>query len=99
VKFYHYTWTQNLVPISRAGLKPNNTLDKNEMWQTERPVVWLTQQQTNLATPADVEHYARLGVLETVVGAPLFGGPERATVHVERRDPKLIRYATSHPNS
>ena len=42
---------------------------------------------------ADVEHFARPGVPEAVLGAPLFGGPERMTVNLERHDRKLVRYA------
>jgi hypothetical protein len=92
MKLYHYTMIENLLPISWNGLKPKNALDEGETWQTGRPVVWLTRQESNAATAADVEHLARLGV-SVVLGALLFGGPGRVTVHLERHDRKLVRYA------
>jgi hypothetical protein len=54
--------------------------------------VWLTRQESNAATAADIEHCAKIG--ERVgLGEPIFGDPERVTVHLERHDRKLVRHA------
>ena len=87
MKLYHFTTTQNLLLVSWNGLKPG----ANAAWQTGRPCVWLTRQESNVATAADVERCAGFGV-EWEIGAPVFGGPERVTVHLERHDRKLVPY-------
>jgi hypothetical protein len=93
MKLYHFTLTQNLLLVSWSGLKPQpDALGECGTWRAGRPVVWLTRQESNAATAADVEHYARLDI-PVVLGEPLFGGPERVTVHLERHDRKLVRYA------
>ena len=90
MKLYHFTVIENLVLISWNGLKPDPLRGTRH---AGHPVVWLTRQKSNAATAADVEHFARPGVPEAVLGAPLFGGPERMTVNLERHDRKLVRYA------
>jgi hypothetical protein len=85
MKLYHFTVIENLVLISWKGLKPD-ALGERGTRHAGHPVVWLTRQKSNAAMAADVEHFARPGAPEAVLGAPLFGGPERMTVNLERRD-------------
>jgi hypothetical protein len=58
--------------------------------------VWLTRQESNAATAADIEHCAKIGE-RVSLGEPIFGDPERVTVHLERHDRKLVRYAEIAP--
>jgi hypothetical protein len=56
--------------------------------------VWLTREESNLATPKHVAHFQKLGFsLETKVGDCLYGGPVRCAVFLERHNKKLVRWA------
>src|SRR5437762_6940466 len=55
------------------------------------PVVWLTRQQSNLLTAADVAHLQKHGCLDRKEGDPMFGGKARLTVHLNSRK-RLMRY-------
>lgn len=98
MKLYHYTTAENALCVALSGLRPGNhkqaTADSRK-WQTMGlPVVWLTREESNLATPEHVAHFQRLGVnTELNVGDLLYGGSVRCVVHLERHNRKLIRWA------
>jgi hypothetical protein len=56
------------------------------------PVVWLTKEESNLATEANAKAYAEIGCNDLVaVGKPQYGGPVRCVVKVERSK-HVMRY-------
>ena len=62
MKLYHFTTPENLLLIHLRGLEPGihqQRTDPGRMdWQTMgQPVVWLTTQESNRATQADVDHF------------------------------------------
>jgi hypothetical protein len=98
MKLYHFTTPENLLLIHLYGLKPSihqQRTDPGAMdWQTMgQPVVWLTKQESNRATQAHVDHFKPLN-LECNVGDPIFGGPVRLAVDVERHNKRLVKYTT-----
>ena len=89
MKLYHFTAPENLFLIHLHGLEPGihqQRTDPGGMdWQTMgQPVVWLTTQESNRATQADVDHYKPRHLIESNVGDTMFGGPVRLAVNVER---------------
>jgi hypothetical protein len=93
MKLYHFTIPENLFRIHQRGLEPGFDPDGID-WQTcGQPVVWLTTQESNRATQADVDHYKPLDN-EFNVGDTMFGGPVRLAVDVERHNKRLVKYTT-----
>jgi hypothetical protein len=79
---YHYTIPENALLIALGGgLKPGLGLKggQNAYQTLGMPVVWLTKEQTNIATADDV---ALMKCGE--VGGPRYGGEVRCEVHIER---------------
>jgi len=97
MKLYHFTTPKNLLPIHLHGLKPVSNQQRTDPgdsdWQTMgQPVVWLTTQESNGATQAEIDHYKLH--LECNVGDTMFGGPVRLAVDVQRHDKRLVKYTT-----
>jgi hypothetical protein len=96
---YHYTNPCNALMIGLgAGLKPHCKED-NQRLTMGLPVVWLTKEESNLATEADAKHYAamgpKLGRDDLIgIGEPMYvyGGPVRCQVEIERSK-HVMRYA------
>lgn len=98
MKLYHFTYPENLFRIHLRGLEPGIHRQRTNPgamdWQTMgRPVVWLTTQESNRATKADVDHLKSLH-LERNVGDEMFGGSVRIAVDVERHNKRLVKYTT-----
>ena len=56
MRLHHFTGPENLFLISLRGLEPD--IKEYNAWQTlGQQVVWLTRQETNRATAAEVEHW------------------------------------------
>jgi hypothetical protein len=97
---YHYTIPENLFLISQSGLKPHihreGKEDDAHYMTMGQPVVWLTRQESNLVTEADIAHYRARGLGESdlrEVGDFMFGGPVRLSVNIERYNKRLIQFA------
>ena len=92
MRLFHYTTTTNAILIGLKadcgrggnGLQPQ--LEHAGPTQTMGvPVVWLTTQQSNIATPEHIAHLSRFpGNEDLKVGEPMFGGPVQCVVNVER---------------
>ena len=54
-------------------------------------MVWLTRQQSNIVTAADVAHMEKLGCLDRKEGDLNFGGNARLTVNLQPQK-RLMRY-------
>jgi hypothetical protein len=98
MKLYHFTIRENLFLIHLRGLEPGihqQRTDPGGMhWQTMgQPVVWLTTQESNRATQANVDHF-KSHHLEYNAGDTMFGGPVRLAVDVERHNKRLVKYTT-----
>lgn len=89
---YHFTQPANLFHIALNGLEPRSGGD-NAFMSGGVPVVWLTEQQSNIATAADVAHVRKYAPdHEFAEGDCFFGGTARLSVKMKRRDEKLFRY-------
>ena len=88
MKLYHFTTTENLWLISLRGLEPYAS-DNNVFMTMGEPVVWLTRQETNVMT---AEHAGHPDFDDMKIGEPMFGGPVRLTVNIERHNKRLQRY-------
>jgi hypothetical protein len=86
---YHYTLAANVLRIAGQGLKAAAG-EENGFISGGIPVVWLTEQESNIATEADKAAWRFPEELH--VGKPMFGGSARLEVRLERHDPRLIRY-------
>lgn len=107
MNLYHFTTPENALLIGMgAGLTPGihkeGTAHSAEMMTMGQPVVWLTQEETNLAKAADVAHWAEAiedweargieGGKNKKTGEPRYGGPVRCQVFIERHNRKLMRW-------
>ena len=69
--FYHFTHPGTVLRIAGEGLKPAIQEDD---WQTMgQSAIWLTRDESNIATAEHVEHFQKHGV-ERKVGDFLYGG-------------------------
>jgi hypothetical protein len=93
MKLYHYTTPANVMLIAGDGLRPR-AKEKNAHMSNGIPVVWLTLQESIVATAADIAQLmARCGDdYGFKEGDLLFGGAARLTVCLERHDRRLMRY-------
>jgi hypothetical protein len=89
----HFTTPENALLIGLGGgLRVHLPApEKNKLEQAlqtmGQPVVWLTKQESNIATAADVAHFNKEygdDHHDQKIGAPMFGGPVCCTVEVER---------------
>ncbi len=86
---YHFTHPGNVMLISRQGLQPGASEDTLLMTDGA-PVVWLTRQESNIATASEVADMAKVG-MDYKEGAMMFGGAARLTVRLEPQK-RLQRY-------
>jgi hypothetical protein len=87
---YHFTDPVNLLRIASGGLEPRAN-PENKFMTGDVPVVWLTRQDSNIATADDVTYF-KVRDTEVKEGAFLFGGKARLAVELQRHDRRLIRY-------
>jgi hypothetical protein len=82
---YHYTQPVRVLLIARDGLRP--FASKQHGFMTDGiPVVWLTEESYIIRTATDI-------IRETNGAAPVMSNEAaRLTVHLERRDKRLMRY-------
>jgi hypothetical protein len=95
MQLYHYTEPSIYLHIAYQGLLPH-CKGLNAPMTGGEPVVWLTKEASNLATAASIAEVANLfggEPLKRKVGEPIYGGTARFTVHLDRADRKLVRYA------
>lgn len=103
MRLHHFTGPENLFLISLRGLEPD--IKEYNAWQTlGQQVVWLTRQETNRATAAEVEHWRQFWKEDNECayprkpGAPMFGANAdthetvRLTVNIEKHNKKLVKY-------
>lgn len=103
MRLHHFTDPENLFLISLRGLEPS--VKEESAWQTlGQRVVWLTREETNRATVADVERHRPFwkddeeGNYPRNVGDPMYGASAdtretvRLTVNIERHNKKLVKY-------
>jgi hypothetical protein len=88
--FYHFTHPGTVLKIVAEGLKPEARPD-NACMTGGVPVVWLTRQQSNIVTAADVAHMQKHDCLDRKDGDLLFGGTARLTVELQPQK-RLVRY-------
>ena len=88
---YHFTQPGNLLHIAAEGLQPS-TRAAHGFMTGGIPVVWLTREQTNIATAGDAVHLAAQGNPECKAGDIKYGGRARLTVTLARHDKRLMRY-------
>ncbi len=88
MQLFHYTSVVNalLIAMGEEGLRPRTVKygALGEMQSLGQPVVWLTKEESNLLTPEHAAHFDRIGVEHDAIGEPLYGGPVRCVVNVER---------------
>lgn len=89
---YHFTQAANLFHVALDGLEPHAS-PNNGFMTGDVPVVWLTREESNLATADDVSHVLRVAGVQMKEGDLLYGGNVRLAVQVERHDKRLIRYS------
>ncbi|CUU17588.1 hypothetical protein ABIB94_008424 [Bradyrhizobium sp. JR7.2] len=89
MNLYHFTHPGTVLRIAAEGLKPND----DDFMSGGLPVVWLTRQQSNVMTAADVAHMHRMevGDLNRKDGDLIFGGKARLTVRLEPQK-RLVKY-------
>ena len=94
MRLYHFAMPGSalLLGLGRP-LKPGFSKDGNQ-WQTMGvPVVWLTKEESNLATADDMKLAAAFDPpIELELGEPRYGGPVRCIVEIERSK-HIMRYA------
>jgi hypothetical protein len=92
---YHFTQPGTYWPIAVDGIEPSTGKDGcNEHMSAGVPVVWLTTEESNVVTAADIEHMNAVckGGADREVGDINYGGTLRLTVRLKRSDQRLIRY-------
>jgi hypothetical protein len=94
MKLFHYTNPRNYLRIAASGITPHAS-DENAYMTGGVPVVWLTQQASNVATAEYlalmVKSYGEV-MAKRKVGELMFGGTARLTVNLPRHDKRLVRY-------
>lgn len=105
MNLYHFTVPENALLIGMGdGLKLDVLkIDHAQRRQTMgQSCVWLTQEESNAATAADIEQWTKAALVEPPlpsarpltlkVGEPRYGGPVRCQVFIERHNKKLVRW-------
>ena len=87
---YHFTHPGTVLRIAAEGLKPEARPD-TALMTAGVPVVWLTRQQSNVATAADVAHLEKHGGCDRKEGDLAFGGNARLKVTLLPQK-RLMRY-------
>jgi hypothetical protein len=95
MKLYHFTTQENALLVALGGLQPK--VRNDHVFQTfGTPVVWLTREESNLATAEHVAHFAKINRADLIntVGAPLYSSsnPVRCEVELSRHNKKLMRW-------
>ena len=95
MQLFHYTTPVNALLIGMGhkrdgneGLSPH-TVEYGPLGPMQtigQPVVWLTKEESNICTPEHAAHFERAGVADEhyKVGEPIYGGPVRCEVQIER---------------
>jgi hypothetical protein len=93
MKLYHFTHPGTYWHIAVGGIRPALN-EKNEHMTGGVPVVWLTTEESNVCTAADIEHVNALckGGADREVGDLIYGGSLRLTVRLNTTR-RLVRYA------
>ncbi len=94
MQLFHFTEPSIYLHIAYQGLLPH-CKELNAPMTNGVPVVWLTRETSNIVTTAYLAEVVKLcrEPLERKVGEPVYGGTARLTVHLDRADRKLVRYA------
>jgi hypothetical protein len=94
MRLYHFTNPANFIRIAAEGLTPN-VKPENALMSIGRPVVWLTTNESNEVTEADVAHLSVYAPGERwAVGDFNFGGSYRITVNLSRTSKRLAHWST-----
>ena len=94
MRLYHFTNPANFIRIAAEGLTPN-VKPENALMTIGRPVVWLTTNESNEVTEADVAHLSVYAPNERrAVGDFNFGGSHRITVTLSRTSKRLAHWST-----
>lgn len=88
---YHFTHPANVPIISASGLEPGAKPDIAFM-TGGIPVVWLTLEESNVATADLIAHMEKVGERDRNEGELTYGGTARLTVNLSRADKRLIPY-------
>jgi len=96
MRLQHFTTPENAILIAFAGLTPHihKAGTDDEAWTRMQtmgvPVVWLTKEESNIATVEYVEHWLKRGVKSDInIGEPSYGGPVGCTTEVKRTRPLM----------
>ena len=94
MRLYHFTNPANFICIAAEGLTPN-VKPENALMSLGQPVVWLTTNESNEMTEADVAHLSVHAPGERrAVGDFNFGGSHRITVNLSRTSKQLAHWST-----
>ena len=94
MRLYHFTNPANFIRIAAEGLTPN-VKPENALMTLGQPVVWLTTNESNEVTEADVAHLSVYAPRERrAVGDVNFGGSHRITVNLSRANKRLAHWST-----
>jgi hypothetical protein len=94
MRLYHFTNPANFIRIAAEGLTPN-VKPENALMSFGQPVVWLTTNESNEMTEADVAHLSIYAPNERrAVGDFNFGGSHRLTVNLSRTSKRLAHWST-----
>jgi hypothetical protein len=97
MRLYHFTTPKRPFLIFACGLLPyihREGLPNDAGYLTGgQPVVWLTRQETNVATAADIARCKKYAPNHDItLGKGCFGGPVRLTLNLAHHDKRLVRY-------
>ena len=92
MQLQHFTTPENALLIGLGGglrvnlPAPEKNKPEQALQTMGQPVVWLTKEESNIATAADVAHFKKAygDDFEQKIGEPMYGGPVCCTVEVER---------------
>jgi hypothetical protein len=91
MNLYHFTPAGRAPLIAQSGLRAG--ADNDPEMTCGLPVVWLTRQESNVCTQADIDHMQWVcGHVDRKVGDRMYGGPARLTVRIERHNRRLVNY-------
>jgi hypothetical protein len=94
MKLYHFTVPSTYLRIAAYGLTPHASFMTAGI-----PVVWLTRQESNRMEAQHFGHMNRVfggadrDIGDCMFGSDISGATARLTVHIERHDKRLMRYA------
>ena len=94
MRLYHFTNPANFIRIAAEGLTPN-VKPENALMSIGQPVVWLTTNESNKMTEADVANlWVNAPGVRRAVGDFNFGGSHRITVNLSRTNKRLEHWST-----